>query len=272
MILSVEDLRFLYRNKEVLTEIAFSISEGEVVAILGPNGVGKTTLLKCLNRILRPKGGAVHLDGEDLYRLDLMAIARRVGYVPQRVEAGRLTAFDAVLLGRRPHIGWDVTEKDLKIVDAVFGRLAMEHLRLAYIDEMSGGELQKVAIARSLVQEPKVLLLDEPTSNLDLKNQVDILSTIVQIVRQHNIAAVMTMHDLNLALRYADRFIFLKDGQVHVHGGHGVVTAEVIEEVYGLPVIIGEVAGMRCVIPDNNGGAAGIHAAYKEEGRSDMYV
>ena len=249
MILSVEELRFLYRNREVLSEVAFSISAGEVVAILGPNGVGKTTLLKCLNRILRPKGGAVLLDGANLYSLDLMEIARRVGYVPQRVETGRLTAFDAVLLGRRPHIGWDVAEKDLKIVDAVFHRLAMNHLRLSYIDEMSGGELQKVAIARSLVQEPKVLLLDEPTSNLDLKNQVEILSTIVQIVRQHNIAAVMTMHDLNQALRYADRFIFLKDGRVHVHGDHGVVTPEVIEEVYGLPVIIGEIAGMRCVIP-----------------------
>ena len=116
----------------------------------------------------------------------------------------------------------------------------MEPLRMAYIDEMSGGELQKVAIARSLVQEPKVLLLDEPTSNLDLKNQVEILSTIVHIVREHRIAAVMTMHDLNQALRYADRFIFLKDGVVHAQGGHEVVTPGIIEEVYGLPVIIGE--------------------------------
>jgi iron complex transport system ATP-binding protein len=249
MILSVDELRFLYRNREVLREVAFSLGEGEVIAILGPNGVGKTTLLKCLNRILRPKGGSIALDGEQINDLDLMEIARRIGYVPQRVETGRLTAFDAVLLGRRPHIGWDVTEKDLKIVDAVFRRLSMEPLRMAYIDEMSGGELQKVAIARALVQEPKVLLLDEPTSNLDLKNQVEILSTIVHIVREHRIAAVMTMHDLNQALRYADRFIFLKDGVVHAQGGHEVVTPGIIEEVYGLPVIIGDLEGVRCVIP-----------------------
>jgi iron complex transport system ATP-binding protein len=249
MILSVDELRFFYRNQEVLADIAFSIDEGEIVAILGPNGVGKTTLLKCLNRILTPRGGAVLLDGDDLSRLDLMEIARKVGYVPQRVETGRLTAFDAVLLGRRPHIGWDVTGKDLKVVDAVFRRLQMDHLRLSYIDEMSGGELQKIAIARAIVQEPKVLLLDEPTSNLDLKNQVNILSIIARIVREHHIAAVMTMHDLNQALRFADRFIFLKGGRVYSHGGHDMVSSAVIEEVYGLPVVIGELGGVRCVVP-----------------------
>lgn len=249
MILSVEELTFLYRNREVLDEIVFTIDAGEIVAILGPNGVGKTTLLKCLNRILRPKTGVVNLDGEDLSRLNLMDIARRVGYVPQRVETGRLTAFDAVLLGRRPHIGWDVTEHDLRIVDAVFHRLSMDALRLSYIDEMSGGEIQKVAIARALVQEPKVLLLDEPTSNLDLKNQVEILSTIVQIVRQHTIAAVMTMHDLNQALRYADRFIFLKDGRVHSHGDRGIVTPDVIRDVYGVPVEVVTHKGVLLVVP-----------------------
>lgn len=249
MILSVDELRFFYQNREVLKEIAFTIKAGEIVAILGPNGVGKTTLLKYLNRILTPRKGVVFLDGEDLLGLDMKEIARRVGYVPQRVETGRLTAFDAVLLGRRPHIGWDIREKDLKIVDAVFRRLSMEHLRLAYIDEMSGGELQKVAIARSLVQEPKVLLLDEPTSNLDLKNQVIILTILSRIVREHHIAALMTMHDLNQALRYADRFIFLKGGRVFTHGSHDVVTPGVVEEVYGLPVIIGELGGVRCVIP-----------------------
>ena len=249
MILSVEELQFLYRNRKILHEIAFSIEEGEVVAILGPNGVGKTTLLKCLNRILRPKGGSVHLDGNDLFDLGTIEIARLIGYVPQRVEAGRLTAFDAVLLGRRPHIKWDITEKDLKIVDSVFRLLSMEKLRMSYIDEMSGGELQKVAIARSLVQEPKILLLDEPTSSLDLRNQIEILAVIRQIVLEHKIAAIMTMHDLNHALRYADKFILLKGGKVHAHGGMEVITSEVIEEVYGLPVIIGEVAGMRCVVP-----------------------
>ncbi|MFA5221416.1 MAG: ABC transporter ATP-binding protein [Methanoregula sp.] len=250
MMLSVNELKFMYRNKSVLHEIGFSIEQGQVVAVLGPNGVGKTTLLKCLNRILKVRQGTVLLDGESLLDLSTMDIARRVGYVPQRVETGRLTAFDAILLGRRPHIGWDVTPRDLAIVDAVLTKLGMEALRLAYLDEMSGGELQKVAIARALVQEPKVLLLDEPTSNLDLKNQVDILTTIREIVRDHKIAAVMTMHDLNQALRFADSFIFIKNGAVYIHGNQDVITPLVIEEVYGLPVIIGELGGIRCVIPD----------------------
>ncbi|OPX64380.1 MULTISPECIES: ABC transporter ATP-binding protein [unclassified Methanoregula] len=247
--LTVNELKFMYRNRNVLEKIGFSIEQGQVVAVLGPNGVGKTTLLKCLNRILRPREGAVMLDDENLLGLTTMEIARRVGYVPQRVETGRLTAFDAVLLGRRPHIGWDVTPRDIAIVDAIFTKLGMESLRLSYIDEMSGGELQKVAIARALVQEPKVLLLDEPTSNLDLKNQVDILTTIRDIVRDHKIAAVMTMHDLNQALRFADTFIFIKNGSVYIHGSNDIVTPSVIEDVYGLPVMIGEFGGIRCVIP-----------------------
>jgi len=135
------------------------------------------------------------------------------------------------------------------MVDAIFTRLGMEALRLSYIDEMSGGELQKVAIARALVQEPKILLLDEPTSNLDLKNQVDILTTIRDIVHDHRIAAIMTMHDLNQALRFADTFIFIKNGTVHIHGNRDIVTPAIIEDVYGLPVIIGEFGGVRCVIP-----------------------
>lgn len=247
--LTVNELKFMYRNRDVLKQIGFSIEQGQVIAVLGPNGVGKTTLLKCLNRILKPREGTVMLDEENLLDLDTMDIARRVGYVPQRVETGRLTAFDAVLLGRRPHIGWDVTPRDLAIVDAVFRKLGMVPLRLSYIDEMSGGELQKVAIARALVQEPRILLLDEPTSNLDMKNQVDILTTIRDIVRDHGIAAIMTMHDLNQALRFADTFIFIKNGRVHIHGSQDIVTPSVIEDVYGLPVMIGELGGVRCVIP-----------------------
>jgi iron complex transport system ATP-binding protein len=249
MILNVQELGFLYRNHDVLHDIAFEVNHGEIMAILGPNGVGKTTLLKCLNRILNAKKGHIYLDGSEIQTLETLEIARRAGYVPQRVETGRLTAFDAVLPGRRPHIGWDVSDRDLRIVDAIFSRLSMDNLRLSYIDEMSGGELQKIAIARALVQEPRILLLDEPTSSLDLKNQVDILSTIAGIVREHGIAAVMTMHDLNQALRYADRFIFLKDGYIHFHGSYDAVTPEIIEDVYGLPVMMGMVGGVRCIVP-----------------------
>ena len=160
-----------------------------------------------------------------------------------------MTVFDAVLLGRRPHIRWDVTEADIQIVEAAVRMLNLEDLTLRYIDEMSGGELQKVSIARALVQEPRVLLLDEPTSSLDLKNQLEILGIIRSVTTEHNVAAVMTMHDLNMALRYADRFILLKDGVIHAAGGPDVVTPETIEAVYGVPVTVERYNGFRFVVP-----------------------
>ena len=249
MILDVDGVAFTYRSSPVIRDITFSLRPHQVLAILGPNGVGKTTLLKCMNAILRPKTGSVLVEGTDLLTADRMAIARKVGYVPQRCEVGRMTAFDAILLGRRPHIRWDVTEADLRIVEAAVRMLRLEDLSLRYIDEMSGGELQKVSIARALVQEPRVLLLDEPTSSLDLKNQLEILEIVRRVTADHDVAAVMTMHDLNMALRYADRFILLKDGVIHAAGGPDVVTPEIIEAVYGVPVTLERYNGFSVVVP-----------------------
>ncbi|HOB18540.1 MAG TPA: ABC transporter ATP-binding protein [Candidatus Methanoculleus thermohydrogenotrophicum] len=249
MILEVDGVVFTYRSAPVIQDITFDLRPHQTLAILGPNGVGKTTLLKCMNAILKPKAGSIFVEGLDLLSADRMEIARRMGYVPQRSEAGRITAFDAILLGRRPHIGWNVSERDLQIVEAAIRMLRLEDLSLRYIDEMSGGELQKVSIARALVQEPRVLLLDEPTSSLDLRNQIEILEIVRSVVAEHDVAAVMTMHDLNMALRYADRFIFLKDGLIHAAGGPEVVTAETIEEVYGVPVVVERYNGYQIIIP-----------------------
>ena len=249
MILEVDGVAFNYRSAPIIREVTFGLASHQILAILGPNGVGKTTLLKCMNAILQPKAGSVLVDETDLLRADRTEIARKMGYVPQRCEAGRLTAFDAILLGRRPHIRWNVTEADLRIVEAAIRMLSLEDLSLRYIDEMSGGELQKVSIARALVQEPRVLLLDEPTSSLDLKNQLEILGIVRSVVTDHDVAAVMTMHDLNMALRYADRFIFLKEGVIHAAGGPGVVTPETIEAVYGVAVTVERYNGFRVVVP-----------------------
>ncbi len=249
MILEVNGVEFQYRSKEVLTDIRFHLQKNEVLAILGPNGVGKTTLLKCMNAILKPKSGTILVDKEDVLKLEQIDIARRMGYVPQRCECARLTAFDAILLGRMPHIKWNITTEDVMLVEATIKRLNLEDLALRYIDELSGGELQKVGIARALAQNPKLLLLDEPTSSLDLRNQLEILNIVRDVVRKENVSAVMTMHDLNLAFRYADKFLFLKNGTIFEAGSMGEITPQTIEEVYGVPVTIQNYMDVSVVIP-----------------------
>lgn len=250
MNLDVRGVGFSYRSHEVFRDLSFEVRPSEFVAILGPNGVGKTTLLRCLNALLRPTDGTVLVGGRDLLAMGRMEIAREMAYVAQRTEPVRLTAFDAVLLGRRPHMGLSLSPHDIGMTDAIISRLGLSGLALRYIDELSGGELQKVAIARALVQEPQVLLLDEPTSSLDLRNQLELLGLVRSVVQEHGISALMTMHDLNLALRFADRFILMKDGSIHAAGGPEVVTADLVREVYGVRVAVETLRGCRIVLPE----------------------
>ncbi|MBN2734088.1 MAG: ABC transporter ATP-binding protein [Methanomicrobiaceae archaeon] len=249
MILNIEGLEFHYKSREVLNDISFSVEKNEILTILGPNGVGKTTLLKCINRIHHPKSGSILVGDRDIMKMTLPDIAKKVGYVAQSCEKGRLTAYDAILLGRKPHITWSVSEKDIRMVDAVINRLHMQELSMRYIDEMSGGELQKVSIARAIVQEPSLMLLDEPTSSLDLKNQQEILRIVSEVVKGHNVSAVMTMHDINTALRFSDRFLMLKDNRIFAAGGPEVITPENIKQVYDVDVDVEFLKSGPVVIP-----------------------
>jgi iron complex transport system ATP-binding protein len=251
MMLEVKDIRVGYNGSGlVLEDLGFTLGAGEILAILGPNGVGKTTLLRCINGMIQPKTGSVMVEGADVFGMSAGRIARRLGYVAQRNDAGRMTTFDAVLLGRKPHMGWKVSHDDLHKVGAALHQLGLEHLALRDIDRMSGGELQKVCIARALVQEPRVLLLDEPTSSLDLKNQLEILGTIRRVVKEHQLAAVMTMHDLNLALRFVDRFLFIRKGKVFASGRPDEISAEMVAAVYGVQVDILRHDGQVVVVPN----------------------
>lgn len=249
MILSVRDITFSYNSHPVLENIRFDLPSGEVLGILGVNGAGKSTLLKCINKILKPQGGTVFLGEEDLLAMSGSRIARRLAYVPQKYGQEPLSVYDAVLLGRKPHIRWNATERDYRITETLLQRMGIACFALRPVNDLSGGEMQKVVIARALAQEPEVLLLDEPTSNLDLKNQFEVMALIREVVRSEQLAAIISIHDLNLALRFADRFLLIRDHQVHALTDRQGLSAEMIAEVYGIEVAISQVAGHPVVVP-----------------------
>ncbi|MDY0341656.1 MAG: ABC transporter ATP-binding protein [Coriobacteriia bacterium] len=249
MILTVDGVAFSYHSAPILDGVGFTVASGQFLSVLGNNGVGKSTLLRCITRVLKPGRGAVYLDGSDIHTLGNNGLARVLGYVPQRTEASHMTVYDAVLVGRRPHITWDASRKDHKVVERIIAQLGLEDLAMRPIDELSGGELQKTVIARALASEPRVLLLDEPTASLDLRNQLDVLGLVKRVTAEQGVAVIAVMHDLNLTLRFADAFLFLQHGRVHACGGPEVVTSETVSEVYGVPVQVTTVAGVPVVVP-----------------------
>ncbi len=249
MILKVAGLDYTYNGHPVLKGIEFELQQGQILGVLGVNGAGKTTLLKCLNRILHPGAGTVFLDEENVKGMSRNEVATHFAYVPQKYGDEPLTVFDTILLGRKPYIKWEATQKDLHIVEAILYRLDIEHLALRSTNQLSGGEMQKVIIARALAQEPEVLLLDEPTSNLDLKNQLQVMQLVTRAVREHDMAAIVSMHDINLAFRFVDHFLMLREGRVHLLAPKEKVAAADIEEVYGVKVILSEVDQYKIVIP-----------------------
>lgn len=249
MILELKNIEFSYNGFPVLRGIEFAVREGEIISILGVNGAGKSTLLKCINGILKPQKGEIFIDHTNIKRTSRTEIAKALALVPQRSEQSFITVFDAVLLGRKPYIKWDVTKNDIEITERVLSILGLKKLSLRYINELSGGEFQKVVIARALVQQPKVILLDEPTNNLDPKNQFEVMDIIKKISKRKGISSIIVMHNINLALRLSDRFILLKEGKVFAEGGLEIITKDNIEKVYGVPVTVENIRGITVVLP-----------------------
>ena len=246
--IEVQNLSFSYGHHPVLSHVGFTAQSGECVGILGNNGAGKSTLITCINRIRTPNSGSVLIDGKAVGSMSRRELARSVAYVAQKNEMSQTTVFDCVLLGRKPYIRWAVGEEDLRLCTAMIHRVGLEALELRSLDELSGGELQKVMLARALVQRPKVLLLDEPTSNLDPRNQYEMMELVREVAREQHITVLIVIHDLNLALRYCDRFFFLKDGSGYRYGGLEVVDQHTIESVYGVCAKVMDVGGRRIVI------------------------
>ena len=249
--IEIQNLSYRYKGgPDVLQDVSFTAEAGQFLAILGNNGVGKSTLLKCFNHILKPDAGEVILDGKDLLSMRAKEVAQRVAFVSQSAPSTQMTVHDVVMLGRRPYMKWGFTEQDHHIVHDAMHRLDVEDMRGRFLNQLSGGEKQKVMLARALAQQPKVLLLDEPTSALDIQNQYQVLKLVRDICHNDHITAIIVIHDLNLALRFCDRFLLLKDGQVYRHGDRSVLDSEALLQVYGVDAKVVEVEGRHMVLVD----------------------
>ena len=233
---------FHYKNcPVVLQNVDFQAEDGHFLAILGNNGAGKSTLLKCMNGILKPDAGSLLLDGEDLLTMPHRQVAQRVAFVAQTVASTQMTVHDMVMLGRRPYMGWSFSREDHDIVHAAMARLGLMDMRGRCLNQLSSGERQKVMLARALAQQPRLLLLDEPTSALDIRNQYQVLKIVGELCRTEGLTAVVVIHDLTLALRFCDRFLLMRDGQVYRCGGLEVLDKTALREVYGVdaePVVV----------------------------------
>ncbi len=249
MLISAAGIEFSYNSHPVLEDIGFQLNKGQILGILGVNGAGKSTLLKCLNKVLAPQKGSVILNHEEILKMKGREIAKRMAYMPQKYFEEPLTVFDAVLLGRKPHIRWSATDKDFQIVEEILAEMNLEPFALRPVSSLSGGEMQKVVIARALAQEPKVLLLDEPTSNLDIRNQFEVMTMIRKIVQERELSAVVSIHDLNLAFRFADRFLMMRHHKVYRFIDKKDASPEMIREVYGIDVSLAEIEGHPVVVP-----------------------
>jgi iron complex transport system ATP-binding protein len=236
MKLNISGLEFDYSSTPILHDVHMQLAPSEVLGIVGPNGAGKSTLLKCINRILKPTKGCILLDGQDMNEMNQMELARSIGYVPQASSTiFPATVLDTVLMGRRPHINWRSSERDVQKVLGILKLMNIEDFALRDVNELSGGQQQRVVIARALAQEPKIILLDEPTSNLDVRHQLEVMETLSGLVDRQGISAIMAVHDLNLASRFSDRLLIMKKGTI-INAGTPleVLTPENICSVYGV--------------------------------------
>ena len=238
--ITIKDLSFSYGSRKILENLNLVVGDSEVLSLVGPNGSGKTTMIKCIDRILKPKGAILLDGGRDLQSLSRQEVAKYIGYVPQSTTSVlTTTVFDTILMGRKPHMGWRVADEDIDKVVDIMKLLHVEEFALKDFSELSGGQKQRVLIARALCQEPEVLLLDEPTSNLDVKHQLEALDTVRTIVKKTDISAVMAIHDLNLAARYSDTLVMLKEGKVHAIGDPlALLTEENIRSIFGVEAAV----------------------------------
>ncbi|MGA4841180.1 ABC transporter ATP-binding protein [Streptomyces sp. G45] len=253
--LTARGLTLAYEDRTVVHDLDLAIPDGRVTVIVGPNACGKSTTLRALGRLLRPRGGAVLLDGEELAKLPTRRIAQRIGLLPQTpVAPEAITVSDLVARGRQPHQRWwqQWSDADERAVTEAMERTDVAALADRSVDELSGGQRQRVWIAMALAQETELLLLDEPTTYLDIAHQVEVLDLVRQLNHDRGRTVAVVLHDLNQAARYADHLVAMKQGRVVAEGPpEDVVTADLVRDVFGLECVVvpDPVTGSPLVVP-----------------------
>lgn len=246
-----ESIDFGYtKDVTILKGIDLEMCNPQLISIIGPNGAGKTTLIHCINRLLSPTKGTVLLDGEDVASYRPKELARKIGYVPYTSgDSFPLTVVDTVLMGRNPHRRWNTMHEDMKVVEKALEMMDISDLAMRPFNELSTGQHQRVMLARGLAQEPEILLLDEPTSNLDIRHQMEVIRLLKKQTTSQGIMVIMISHDINIAAKYSDSIIMMCDGRVFAVGTPGeVITRENMKAVYGVDVDILDFGGRPHVV------------------------
>lgn len=248
--IELQDVTFGYGDTPVFKDVNILFDKPQLVCILGPNGVGKTTLVKCINKLLKPSNGQVLIDGKSVQSMSLLDLARTMAFVLNSTSSVfSMTVAEAILMGRHPHAGWVTSDEDLDIVDRAIDIMGLQEFSDRDIRELSAGQSQRVMIARGLVQEPFVLILDEPTSNLDIKYQMDVMRFLKRYAKEKGILVIMVCHDLNITAAYADRVVLMYDHGIYADGAaKEVLTEENIEHVYNVNAKVIDVGGLPYVV------------------------
>ena len=248
--LNCENLHFAYSRtgKPVLRGATLELKLGQIGIVLGKNGSGKTTLFKNILGILKPKSGKVRIDGKNLAKLSRKERARRIAYVPQNIQFGELTVFDSILMGRISYFGFTAGPEDYAAVNKILADMQLTEFAGRNVEALSGGERQKIAIARAMAQAPQLMIFDEPTGNLDIANEQLIMEEAKKLSREKNITILCSLHDLNQALQFGDKFFLMKDGVVKYTGGKEVFTEEVIEDIWGIRMRIVQIDGQPVIL------------------------